>query len=148
MPLAVIFPKFAVAGQEGELARFLIIARLVGQPLGDDLGPIVHRRVDQGLRLVRRGNARGPVDDERGADALLLQHHFRLQQLQLKAHRAQLFAQQEIIILKGQTIGRIARLRCFDRFLVDKAGFLFGAVKAPFFDILFCHAFAPKRAEA
>ncbi len=46
------------------------------------------------------------IDDHGRFDLLLLQNEFRLQQFELQADRAQLLAQQKILILKGQTIGR------------------------------------------
>ena len=59
---------------------------------------------------TRFGNAGAAKHDDRRFDAAFLQQHFRLEQLKLQADGPQFLATQEIIVVKGQTIGGRAGL--------------------------------------
>ena len=66
------------------------------------------RRVgEQALRHVGRHDARAAEDDDGRLDALLVLDHLGLEQLELHAHRAQLFAQQEVGVGEGEPVGAV-----------------------------------------
>ena len=90
------------AGERGELARLVIIARLVAQPPGDRALRLGDGGIDEHVRPLGRGDARRTVEDEGGSDPRLVQQQLGLEQLELEAHRPQILAQQELHVLKGE----------------------------------------------
>ncbi|MNI22224.1 hypothetical protein D3C73_757760 [compost metagenome] len=62
--------------------------------------------------LTGSGNTRATKQDHRRSDPLFGKDHLSLQKLQLQTKRPQLLAAEEILIGKGQAIGRRLRLRC------------------------------------
>ena len=110
LALAVLVPR-QFADHLRQLARDLVIMRLGDQPLGDPLRLLALRHAQHGLRLFWRGNTCRAVEYERRPDVRFIQQQLRFQQFQLKPHRTQILAQQEIHVLEGEPVGRVLGLR-------------------------------------
>src|SRR3546814_7570668 len=67
-------------------------------------------RVEQRLRLFGLGDPRRAIKDEGRADMRFVEQQLRLQQFELEPHRPQVFAQQEIHVLKGEAVRRMLGL--------------------------------------
>src|SRR2546430_171517 len=104
-------PYYDVAREPRKLACHIVIGRLRLQPFGDRALLVIGRGRHQRVGHVRRGHPRRAVEDEGRADVRFVEEELGLQQLQLKADRAQIFAQQELDILKGQLVGGALGLR-------------------------------------
>jgi hypothetical protein len=89
---------------------------------------VVASHVEHRLRLVRRRNARRSVHHEGRGDSRFVDRQLRLEQFELETNRAQVLAQQEVHVLKGQLIGRALGLGRGDLRL-GAFGFLFGTRK-------------------
>src|SRR3546814_9918688 len=96
-------------------------------------------RVEQRLRLFGLGDPRRAIKDEGRADMRFVEQQLRLQQFELEPHRPQVFAQQEIHVLKGEAVRRMLGLGGGNavlgrfRFLLapaDNAGWNSGARKS------------------
>ena len=86
------------------MARLFVKAGFFLHPFGDDGCALPLRSGEQSVGGGGFGNARRTVDDQHRTDIRLIEQHFGFEQFQLKPHRAQVFAQQEVCILKGQSI--------------------------------------------
>ena len=111
MALAIGIHRHA-CGACGKRARFVIIMRFGGEPFGNaafviGLGSSNQRGGSSGFR-----NSRRAIDDKHRGDLRFIEQQFRLEQFKLKAHRAQIIAQQKFAVLKGKAIGRAGCLRC------------------------------------
>ena len=99
------------AGDPRQLARDVVIVRLGLQPLGDLPVPVGRARASTSASAFAV-RARAPSRRRRRSRRCwLLQQQFGLQQLELEAHRAQILAQQEIGVLKGELVGGALGLR-------------------------------------
>ena len=67
--------------------------------------------VEQRLGLGRLGHSRRAVERRRSNRSSLVEEQFGLQQFELEAHRAQVLAKQEFVVLEGQLVGRMLGLR-------------------------------------
>jgi hypothetical protein len=152
LPLALLDDAH-LADQTRQLVGFGVVLGLLRQPLDDQ--PFLDRKVLGSLQRdghrLRRGDARRAVHDQHRADAGLVQQHFRLQQLELEAHRPQFLAQQEVGVPERQAIGRMKGLRGFGGGGLDEARLLLRRVEGSILDralvvlgsILVVHALLP-----
>jgi hypothetical protein len=125
-----LFDDGGLAGDAGQLAGFLIVMRIGGQPFGGGLFLGRVGGLDAGLRLLGRGDAGRAIAHQGRADPGLFQQHFGLQQFKLEADRAQFLAQQEFGVAEGQLVGGALRLGGVVAMGLDEAGFLLGLVEA------------------
>jgi hypothetical protein len=100
-------PARLFGDDRGEAARLFVVARhrqvlLRDRQRGGVAGRV--RIVDEALRHIGRHDARAAENHDRRFDALLVLHQLGLEQLELHAHRAHLFAQQEGGVGEGEAI--------------------------------------------
>jgi hypothetical protein len=128
-----------LAREPRELTRLVIIFGLGLEVAGDVALDVVGRRGFEPVGRLGLRDTRRAIDDQRRFDLCFVEQQFGLEQLELKAHRAQILAQQELIVLKGELVGRIGGLRSGGR-LLGELRVVFCFVKTRTMGLLvFCH---------